>query len=99
MARKRMITRTIIATEATALCLNIETGEAENHVYTVSGKFDDNEKLLKAVQAVGDTETLKVVTIVDSKQVETLYGMPEQDFMNAAEILPPRTAATDEVAE
>ena len=95
MARVPQVTRTIVTTKATALCLNVETGEAENATFTVPRTYKDNEKLLKAIKAVGETDTLKVVHIVDVQTEETLYGMTEQDFIAHASILPPRNSNTD----
>ena len=90
MARKPMVTRTIVTTKATALCLNITTGEPENITVTVPRTYKDEAKLLKAVQAVAETDELKVVHIVATEEVETLYGMTEQDFILGAIVLPPR---------
>ena len=90
MARKPMVTRTITTTKATALCLNIESGEPENITVTVPRTYKDEEKLLKAVKDTAETDTLKVVHIVSTEEVETLYGMSEQDFINGATVLPPR---------
>ena len=43
-----------------------------------------------------EADTVKAVHIVSTEQVETLYGMTEQDFMEHAKVLPPRNCATDE---
>lgn len=91
MARKPMVTRTIMTTEATALCLNIETAEPFNKTVTVSGAFKKEDKeLMKAVAKLIDSETEKAVTIVDAVVKETLYGMTEDDFISHSEVLPPR---------
>ena len=37
-----------------------------------------------------NTETEKVVHIVSSEEIETLYGMTEQGFIQKAQVLPPR---------
>lgn len=96
MARERMITRTVLATEVTALCLNIETAEPFNREVTLSGTFKDKKALEKAAKKLIDTDTVKCVSIVDCNEKETLYGMTEQQFIELANILPPRDAKTQD---
>lgn len=90
MARVPMVTRTIVATKITALCLNIETGEPFNETVTVSGTFKDEKSMLKAAEKLINTETERAVHIVFSEEIETLYGMAEQEFIQRAQVLPPR---------
>lgn len=99
MARVPMVTRTIITTKVSVMCLDIETGEPCNESVVVPRTYKDDEKLLKKVKEVLETETLKPVHIVDKKEIETLYGMTEQEFIDHAEILPPRTVSEENVAE
>lgn len=91
MARVPMVTRTIITTKVNVMCLDIETGEACNISVKVPRTYKDDEKLLKKVKEVFETEKLKPVHIVDKEEIETLYGMEEQVFIEHAEILPPRS--------
>ncbi len=90
MARVSMVTRTIVTTKCVALCIDIETAEPFNKDYVLPGTYSDEKKLLKAVQKMEETENVKVVHIVDTEEVETLYGMPESDFIKYATVLPPR---------
>ena len=90
MARVPMVTRTITTTEVNVMCLDVEKGELINKDVTVSRKFKDDEKLLKEVKKIIETDTIKAVHIVDKKEVETLYGMLEQEFIEYAKVLPPR---------
>ena len=96
MARVPMVTRTITATKAIVMCLNIEQGESCNVSVTVPRTYKDEESLLKKIKPMVETDTVKAVHIVSTEQVETLYGMTEQDFMEHAKVLPPRNCATDE---
>lgn len=96
MARVPMVTRTITATNAVVMCLNIEQGESCNVTVTVPRTYKDEESLLKKIKPMVETDTLKAVHIVSTEQVETLYGMTEQDFMEHAKVLPPRNTSTDE---
>lgn len=97
MARVPMVTRTIIATKVTVLCLDVQAGEPFNKTVTVPRTWKDDEKLLKHIKPSIETDTVKAVHVVAKEEIETLYGMSEQDFIEHAEILPPRgTKTTDE---
>lgn len=91
MARKPMVTRTIITTQANVLCLNITTAEPFNTLVTLPRTYKDDEKLLKKVHDVVDSNEVKAVAIVDKTEVETLYGMTEEAFIAGATILDPET--------
>lgn len=90
MARIPMVTRTIITTKATVLALDTVTAEAQNLTVTVPRTYKDDTALLKAVKAQAETDTLKMVSIVDKEEIETLYGMTEQEFITHAKVLPAR---------
>lgn len=93
MARTPQVTRTITTTQVTILGLNIQTAEPENKTFTVPRTYKDDEKLLKAVKAIGETDDFKIVSIADKQVNETLYGMSEQEFIENAHVLPPRQVA------
>lgn len=92
MARVPMVTRTITTTEVNVMCLDVEKGEPINKDVTVSRTFKDDEKLLKEVKKIVETDAIKAVHIVDKREVGTLYGMSEQEFIEHATVLPPREA-------
>lgn len=96
MARTPMVTRTIITTRANVLCLNIEQCEPFNKVVEVPRTYKTEEELLNKVKSVVDTDTEKCVHIVDKEEIETLYGMTEQEFIEHATVLPPRGEKTDD---
>lgn len=99
MARKPMVTRTIITTKVIVLCLNVNSAEPFNETVTLPRTYKDDKKLLKSVEEVINTDTVKAVHIVDKKEIETLYGMTEQDFINNAKVLDPVTRKESETAE
>ena len=99
MARVRMITRTVKGTVANVMCLDTVAAKAVNADYEISGVYQDNGKLLKALQAVYNTDTLKLVHIVSSSETEQLYGMPENEFMLHAKKLPPRGTSSEDLTE
>lgn len=91
MARRSIITRTIIGTQVTVLGLNTETAEPENRTYVLSGKLEDEKKALKTVKKLYDTDEYTNVKIVDTQSVNKLYGMWEEDFIANAFELDPST--------
>ena len=91
MARKPMVTRTIVTTKVNVLCLDIQSAEPFNKVVTLPRTYKDEKKLLKKVEEVVNTDEVKAVHVVDKEEVETLYGMTEQDFITNATILNPVT--------
>ena len=97
MARVRMITRTVKGTVANVMCLDTLAAKAVNADYEISGVYQDNVKLLKALQAVYETDTLKLVHIVSSFETKQLYGMSENEFMLYAKKLLPRGTSSEDV--
>lgn len=91
MARKPMVTRTIVTTKVNVLCLDIQSAEPFNKVVTLPRTYKDEKKLLKKVEEVINTDAVKAVHVVNKEEVETLYGMTEQDFITSATILDPAT--------
>ena len=99
MARVSMVTRTITGTKVNVLCLNIETAEPFNKEVTLSGTFKDAKSLMKAVEKAVNSDTEKAVHVVESTEFETLYGMPEQKFIELADVLPPRKTKDEHESE
>lgn len=99
MARKRMVTRTVQSTKVVVMCANTETASIENYEVTVSGVFSDDTKLMKQVEKVLTSESIKPVAINEKTIEEKLYGMEEQKFIENAEILPPRTKVDETETE
>ena len=97
MARVRMVTRTVSVTVATTMVVNVDTANVEILDLEVSGTFDNNDAVLKAVKKHYESEHYKCVAIQATSVNEVLYGMPEADFIKLAKVLPPRgTKETDE---
>ena len=87
MARKPMVTRTITTTQVNVLCLDIVAGEPFNRQVTLPRTYKEDKKLMKAIEEVVNTENVKAVHVVAKEEVETLYGMSEQNFINNAVVL------------
>lgn len=91
MARKPMVTRTITTTKVNVLCLDIEHSEPFNKEVILPRTYKDDKKLLEMVETVVNTDSVKAVHIVDKQEIETMYGMDEQDFIATAKELDPVT--------
>lgn len=90
MARKRMVTRTIMQTTAQVMTLNVIAAEVQIKSYDIGGQYTD-EELLPKLKKIFETDTLKLVHIEAQDCKELLLGMSEEDFIRLAEVLPPRT--------
>lgn len=89
--RKPMVTRTIISTSITALCVNPQTAETFEQEFILTGKIADKDKVLKRVSKLYSTDDCTIVAIRNLKEVNELYGMDEADFIAGAKILDPAT--------
>lgn len=97
--RKPMVTRTIISTSITALCVNPQTAETFEQVFTLSGKITDKDKVLKRASKFYNTDECTIVAIRNLKEVNELYGMDEADFIAGAKILDPTTRKEIEIEQ
>lgn len=91
MARKPMVTRTATTTKVNVLCLEIATAEPFNKDVILPRTYKDEKKLMKKVEELINTDTVKAVHVVSKEEVQTLYGMDEQYFIEHAKILDPLT--------
>ena len=89
MARKRMVTRTIMQTTAEVMCLDVTTAEVKIKKYDIGGEYTDSELLTK-LQEIFQTDTFKLVHIEIQSCKELLLGMDEDEFIRLAQVLPPR---------
>lgn len=91
MARVPMITRSIMVTEVTVMCLDIEKCEPFNKEVFLPRHYNNDKKLFKAVEDAVNDESVKAVHIVDKLECEKMYGMYEKDFIATANELDPVT--------
>lgn len=97
MARKPMVTRTIQSTTVTALCMDIVSAEPCNRTLTIPRTYKTEKDIMKVVKPIIETVgNIRVVAIVDTSVNEALYGMTEQEFLEYAHLLPPRSSAEEE---
>lgn len=96
MAKESKITRTIQTTEATILCLNIETAEPENKTIVLPRTYKNERDIIRAAEKQNTDSNLRLVHVVDVELHSQLYGMPESLFLKYAE---PITKAEAEEAQ
>lgn len=97
MAKPRMITRTITTTNATVLCLDVESGEPENRTFALPGTFKKDSEILKAAaKNLAETDpNVHAVHVVNVTTDEILYGMTEAAFLANAHEIPKKTAVSE----
>lgn len=93
MARKRMITRTITFTTAKATVYDIASDEIKTVEYKLSGELSADVALKVITEEYEEVRPLKLIEVTVQ---EELYGMPEEKFLELAEILPPRAKVQSE---
>lgn len=92
MARERMVTRTVLTTECEVLCVDVSTVETTIQTFTLTGKQENVDQILKSLKKEHETDTFKLVALQgDPVLKETMYGMKEIDFINIAKKLDPDT--------
>lgn len=96
MARDRMVTRTVKGTEYYVTMCDTLKSEVHTVNCTVNSAVKGKE-LDKAIKAILETPTDKVVIYTALGETEILYGMTEAEFIKQAKILPPRTKSEVEV--
>lgn len=90
-----MVTRTVTQTTAAVMTLDITTAEVQVQSYDIGGQYTD-EELLKKLQNLFQSDTLKLVHIESQDCKELLLGMDEEDFIRLAKVLPPRNSIKEE---
>ena len=92
MARKRMVTRTITFTTVKATVYDIASDETKTVEYKFSGELSSDSALKVITKKHKEVRPLKVEEVAFN---EKLYGMPEEKFIELADILPARTKVSE----
>ena len=92
MARKRMVTRTVKFTSVKATVYDIASDEIKTVEYKMSGELSSDVALKIITKEHEDVRPLKVTEVTVQ---EELYGMPEEKFIELAEILPARKKVSE----
>lgn len=91
--KKRMVTRTVKANRYSVMFCKISTQE----VYISEVEFPESyteKQVLKNLREIDSN--IRPVEILGKQTTETLYGMPEEDFIKYAQVLPPRFTTEEE---
>lgn len=92
MARMRMVTRTVEVNTYSVMTCNTETAEVRTIDFKV-GVIPQSIEPMKYLKKHYETESLKLCAITSHTAETILYGMPEDEFIKNATVLPPRTTA------
>ena len=90
MARQPMVTRTIKTTKCQVLCLDLVNEQPITKEIILPRTYKDEKHMMKVISKLVDDEAMKAVHVQSFENEETLYGMTEIEFINAAHILPSR---------
>lgn len=91
MARQPQVTRTILTTKCNVLCLDLVGQTPFTKEVILPRTYKDEKHMMKKLEPIVNTDTVKAVHVQSYEVQETLYGMSEQEFIEKATILPPRT--------
>lgn len=86
MKTEMTINRTINSYTCNALAFNVTESKTENLLLSVPVKADveDKDSILKALRKDNETDTIKLVAVLDVIKHERLYSVPVSDFMDIA---------------
>ena len=87
MARKRVVSRTITAVTVTVMTVDTESAEVFNREFVIRHKCNRAEALREAKKKI-ESDTVKVVSIVDMCENVYRAEMDEEEFLNNAYIVP-----------
>ncbi len=91
--RKVMITRTVTTTIAIIICADTGKMEMIEKEVRLTGTFKTEKDIIKAIEPEANE---KIIAVKSVKTEDTLYGMPEADFVKYAVVLPDRKPVKSE---
>lgn len=86
---KRMVTRTVVMTAGTAVAINIESLQPTEFSFQIPGEYKTPEQIMKKILPAEDGIKVKVIAVKNVEKKEVRYGMPEDEFIQNAQVLPP----------
>ena len=89
MPRVPQITRTFQTVKATVLCVDTVNETVFKQEIVLPRTYPNEKQILKEVEKILNSDSVRVSHIVSTETVETRYGMSEQDFIAHAEIIEP----------
>lgn len=83
--RKKMITRTIVTTNAEIMAFNLDTNEVINVNESYIGELSDKD--IEKQFSLDYNNSAKFLKLVNAEKTTKLYGITEKDFLvNAVEL-------------
>ena len=87
MARQPMVTRTIVSTKLTVLCMDLVNRQPIEKEIVLPRTYKDDITIMKVLSKQYDSDELKVTAILSKEVNKDIYGMTEQKFLEVAEKL------------
>ena len=92
--KEKMITRTLWTSTVTYMTVDINSATVASLTSTIVGKHN-SDTAMPVLKSMVETETIKVVSVINVTVEEGLYGLTESEFLAHAVKLPPRSTAVD----
>lgn len=86
----KMVTRTVTSYSATVLVVDTATTEVGTRQYVFTTNPKNEEAVIKYANEKLQGTGLRAVAVKETAVSTSLYGMPEEKFLELAEKLPPR---------
>lgn len=87
MARVPVVSRTIKSTVVQAMAVDVETGEVLIKTYVLSRTYKNNDLILKKLRKLHETDTIKIVQIMEAKVEVHKYSMSEDTYIANATVV------------
>lgn len=78
--KPRFVTRSCSGTIAHVMCVDVEKSEVVTKDFRIGETFKDDEKLLKALRKVYQTDKLQLVKVKSTEPFKGLFGVYEWEF-------------------
>lgn len=82
MKKQKMITRTIVTTNAEIMCFNLDTNEVITLNESYIGDLSDND--IEKQFTVDYNNSAKFLKLLSAEKTSKLYGITEEDFLQYA---------------
>jgi hypothetical protein len=82
MRKSKMVTRTIVTTNAEIMCFNLDTNEVITLTESYIGDLSDKD--IEKQFSVDYANSAKFLKLVSAEKTTKLYGIPEKEFLQYA---------------
>ena len=91
MARESRITRTVKGMDVSVMVVWTDKATVTTEVIPYTGNATTDEKILRDMKKAVTADNMELVKIIDKKEREQLYAMPESEFIRRAFKMDDRT--------